>query len=279
MPARSVMDALAALTLYRWERTEKNGYRLLISQREMNVYKPKNPHQKDRYAQGLKFVQELDKLPAPEQNRIRAGEQVPLHSLPPEMRQAAEGVLEALNQELVSQGRSAAIELNQLVQGTTVRLRHQKIKNFNRYSFGIHVPELGGASISFSDYESHEREAQAARERKIQSGQSDALYEPVRFALSQDEARKLPALQKKVTVQMRDVTLPQVLRYLHVTYGVAYISDPELAIPQRASVNIVNLPLGKALDRLTQTYDNTEWEWRKSKFLVVRGPNNPSRTP
>jgi hypothetical protein len=37
------------------------------------------------------------------------------------------------------------------------------------------------------------------------------------------------------------------------------------------------MPLGQALDELTRIYPDTEWEWRKYGFLVVRGPMNPMR--
>jgi hypothetical protein len=100
----------------------------------------------------------------------------------------------------------------------------------------------------------------------------------VKFALTQEAAKRLPALERKVTIQMRDVSFPEVLRYLHNVYNIAYVCDPGGVMPQRANVNIVNMPLGKALDRLTQIYKDTEWEWRKLNFLLLRGPQNPSRT-
>jgi hypothetical protein len=48
-------------------------------------------------------------------------------------------------------------------------------------------------------------------------------------------------------------------------------------MPQRANVHLPLMPLGEALDQLTQIYKGTEWEWRKYGVLVVRGPSNPVR--
>lgn len=49
-------------------------------------------------------------------------------------------------------------------------------------------------------------------------------------------------------------------------------------MPQRADVRLYRMTLGKALDRLTEIYQDTEWEWRKYGFPVIRGPRNPART-
>jgi hypothetical protein len=279
MSARSLMDAMAAHTMTRWERTDKNGYRLLVSEKEMRIHRPKNVHQEERYAQGAKFVNELNKLSTEEQKRIRSGEYVSLDSLPGEMRRAVEGVMEALNQEYVSTGRGETLHAAKLIESTRIKFEQEPQKGFNRYFLTVHVPGVGSSGCAFTDYEDRQKEVDAERARKQRAGDLDELYSPVKFAISQESARNLPVLQRKVTVQMRETTLPDVLRYLHTTYGIAYFSDPVIALPKRANVNIIGMPLSKALDRLTQIYEKTEWEWRKSNILLIRGPDNPARTP
>jgi hypothetical protein len=277
-PARDVMDAIAAHTKTRWERTQQNGYEYLVSEREMNSHKAKNAHQIDRYAQGALFVNELNSLSPEEQKRIRSGDFLLLHSLPQGMQRAVAGVMDALDREYIARGSENELRSSNFTPETRVQFEQKPQRGFNRYYITVDIPGIGTAGCAFTDYEEREKEKNAERARNQQAGQWDALYSPLHSALTQEEAKRLPALQKKITVQMREVTLPDILRYLHNTYGIAYVCDPPFVMQQRANVNLVDMPLGKALDRLVQLYDKTEWEWRKSNFLILRGPDNPARS-
>ncbi|HZO89926.1 MAG TPA: hypothetical protein VFB38_16470 [Chthonomonadaceae bacterium] len=271
--ARALMDAMAARVMARWERTEK-GYRLLVSQRELDdVYLPQSNRERERFAIGAAFIRDFNALPASEQARLLSGRSVPFTSLPAAMQQAVSRMLESLALEYREKGMSDTVPPSRL-SDAMFRLERKPAPGFNRLFMTVRIPEIGSTGWRLNDYEAQKQ----ARQQRVAGG-PDPIYAPVKFEVKPEDAKRLPALKRVVTLQMWQATFPEALQRLHEKYGLAFVSDPKQYMSQQANINIPPMPLGEALDWLTEIFRDTEWEWRKYGFVVVRGPLNPSRTP
>lgn len=282
--ARAVMDAAAARVLARWERTERNGYRLPVPQRELDfVFLAKNEHQRELFGAGVEFIRDLSALPQEEQARIGSGQFIPFASLPANMQRSVGQMLQALSREFQERDRAMGSARPPIpfedLPSANFRVERQPANGFNRLALTVRFTSVRRTTgWSINDYEQQKQAREAARRRRP-AGELDALYAPRKFEVSQEEAKRLPALQKRITLSLANVTFPEVLQRLHAKYGLAFLSDPTQHMPQKATIRLVSVPLGEALDRLTEIYQDTEWEWRKYGVLIVRGPSNPARDP
>jgi accessory colonization factor AcfC len=68
-----------------------------------------------------------------------------------------------------------------------------------------------------------------------------------------------------------------VIKYLHDTLDFSCVCEPKQIAPQSANINISAMPVWKFMDTITEIYTDTEWEYRKSGVIVVRGPMNSTR--
>lgn len=278
VPARALMDAAAARILARWERTEKKGYRLLVPQAEMDRgYGASNEYERERFRAGRAFIRALMALPAEERSRMESGQSVPFTSLPSDMQMAVTEMLQSLARQAQVTGWTVFPVAR--VAEAEFRLERKPSSEFNRLWLQLKVP---GQDVGFriNDYEEKKQErAGKARQKWQQMGEPDGLYIPEKFEVSQEAAKRLPALKRVVQIDAEGATFPKVLWLLHEKYGIAFLSDPKRTMPQRADVHLPPMPLGEALDKLTKIYKDTEWEYRKLGFIIVRGPRNPSREP
>lgn len=276
--ARAVMDAVAAFYVAPWERTERNSYRLLVPDRERDfTFSAKSDWERQRFAIGREFIRSLERLSPEERSRVDSGRSQPFSALPPEMQQQALGMLEQLELEYRSRGVGTSAYGRDLA-GATFRLERKPARDFNRLFLTIKVPDVGSTGFRINDYEEKKRQREAARTRRAGGG-PDALYTPVKFEVKPEDARQLPELRRKVEIKLERGTFTDVLQHLHRNHGIAYLASPAIAMPKTARVRLPLMPLHEALDRLTAIFPDTEWEWRRYGFLLVRGPRNPARGP
>jgi hypothetical protein len=270
MPVRAYMDAVAALVLGRWERTEKQGYRFLVSQSEADiVYGPQNDQERALLEIGLEFLNTLEKLPPQERKRLESGKHFSLNSLSPEMQEQFKRMLDIQEQSREERNESRMFTADTLPQAR-LHLENKKGKSFRRYFITI-ANDSGGMGWRINDYEHQKQLREQARLQRLQrAGNLDSIYQSRRFEISQEEAKRLPVLQQRINLDMRDATFPEVLIRLHRKYGIAFACDPKVTFPHRATVHFNATPLGDALDKLTALYPKTEWELRKSNLLIVR---------
>lgn len=273
VPARAIMDAVAARIMARWERMERDGYRFLVPQGEADRgFNPYNEHERERFRIGAGFIRDFHALSQESQKRLLQGP-VPFTDLPVGMQQAVAGMLASLSHEWQEQkGRGTSVQPHQL-SAARFRLDRKPAHGFNRYFITVSVQNVGSTGWRLNDYEMQE----AARRQKRKAGEYVDIYLPRKFEVSQEKAKRLSALQQTVELDAQNITLPGVLLQLHEKYGIPFVCDPEREMPQRADVNLSRMTLGEALDRLMELYPNTEWEWRKYGVMVVRGPLNPAR--
>lgn len=268
--ARALMDAIAARILARWEKTERNGYRFLTSQNERDfTYSAKDEWEEERFKAGAEFLREMKKLPPDEQAAILSGKPYPVSELPNTMQQPLRTMLEALYQSNEAKGFGNG-EPPRLPSEATLTIERKSAKGFDRFAFSFGNGASPGGSFRINNYDEKKKERLAVK------GKEDT-YTPVRYEIKPESAKKLPALKRLVSINLQDVTYPEVLKQLNAKYGVAFVSDPKVSMPHKADVVLTSMPLGDLLDELTKLYPGTEWEWRKYGFLVVRGPENQIR--
>jgi hypothetical protein len=84
------------------------------------------------------------------------------------------------------------------------------------------------------------------------------------------------ALQQEITLEGTYFAI-DILKYLHKNLGISCISEPRGNIPVPGRVSVAKMPLWQFLEKMPEVFPDTEWEYRKSKMLVVRGPRNAAR--
>lgn len=282
--ARALMDAAAARILARWEWTDRNGYRLLAPEGELDkAFGAQSEEERERFQSGREFIRVLNALPADERASLESGTPVPFASLPPGMRMAVGGMLDPLVRE--QKKKDWAVFPAERINEASLRLERSPATEFTRLFLTLKVPGGNGAGFRINDYETRKQDRDATRQGRQHAGKPgepedlDSLYVPKRFEVSPEQAKRLPTLKRLVILDGQNVTFPDVLLLLYKQYGIPFISDPKTAMRQRADVHLSSMPLGEALDHLTKIYKDTEWEWRKYNILVVRGPSNAARYP
>jgi hypothetical protein len=274
--ARALMDALAARAMVRWEHTERNGYRLLVPRAELDfVYVPHNEHERERSRLGEGVIDYLNGLPAADQGRLRTGLKTPFSGLPPAIRNLVEGMLETRAAENRERGGGPTVYGGDL-STASVGFQREAATGFSSFWVSVRVPGLGSSGFTINDYGRQQMAREAERRKGVGP---DDLYEPRKFEVTREAAKLLPELMQKVDFNAGKVAFPEAMAMLHQKYGIAYVSDPVRAMPQRAEVRLAGMTLGDALDTLCKTFTETEWEWRKYGFVVIRGPSNPAREP
>jgi hypothetical protein len=273
--AAALMDAVSALWLARWRKEPRRRYQLLPSQQELQVYLPRNRFQRDRAPAVRRFISQLSQLPRNDRLLLLSGRSVPTGLLPQEMQRSLHTMVESIDREQTAlQGYTNPFPLGSLSR-SSLRIEARQRRELNTYFLTLFLRDWGSMGWLISDYE----DPAAARG----SAAGATLHVPEKFEVAPEEARELPALQKQVTLTAKQATLPALLRSLHQRYGVPFVCDAEQWMKERADVAIEGRPLAEALDRLTEIFPGTEWEYRKLGFLIVRSPGNPSnsrrRTP
>lgn len=274
----SLMDALAALCLSRWLRDPKTGYELRDGDLLTNVHLPRTPGERHFHQSGMRFIQSMGTLPEALKTALAQRAIIPVQELPEPMVQAVKDHIKAQNEQS-QEWSHRRLEKGfdpEYLDDCTVQMTIQPGALFTVYYIGLYWGRTehtinGGFSFPFNDYPQRKAET----DNRIASGDPSIIV--TRRFEAMPQAKELPELKQVVSLKLKNATLGEVLQYLHETYGVAYVADAVLS--GAANVNIGPLPLADALDRLTELYKDTEWEWRPLGFLVVRGIANPVRLP
>jgi hypothetical protein len=298
MSAWKVMDAVAALWLARWGQTDGDGYQLMTSADEIrNTFTPKNAYKRRRNEAGMKFLSAMDGLPPGVRADLRAGKPVSVASLTPELQARLGEMVDALNQERVANDPDNQPFPLSLLVGSTITFSVSNFEQVKDYWVQVSNSDWGSSGFAFDDYEyNNRRRAQARAAQRPGTGNGSGArntgnetvrsdteasdtreFSPVKFEITQKEARTLPELRQAVRIERRRVTLPLVLREMHDRYGTPLVADaPAFQTEVRdVSIDVATLPM--AFDRLTQIYRDTQWEYRASGFFVVRSATNPAR--
>lgn len=284
--AWAVMDAVAALWLVRWGRTEDNGYILMTSADEIrSSFTPSNKYKRRRNEAGMKFLMDLDRLPPGVRADLRAGKRVSVSDLPPQMQAHLSEMVEALNQERVAKSPDNDPFPLSLVPQSTLTFSMKDYGEVQDYWVKVSNSMWGETGFAFDNYEYNRRprpgvgssgSATTAREG---SGDAKATreYSPIKFEITQKQARTLPELRKSIRIERRRATLPQILREMYDRYDTSIVADPPAVQKQICDVSFDAASLPEAFDRLTQIYRDTQWEYRPSGFFVIRSGPNPAR--
>ncbi len=272
-----LMDAMAANVLGRWEAIPK-GYRFLTSATEMDmVFMPKSERSRERNRKGMEFMGQTKSLPQEVQKCLEAGQPVSFNALPPEMQTLGKEMLHTIIEEQLAKlppGTHLGLESDDYSQAV-LKIGRESVKGFDSYYISLERRGAGSATWNVNNYEQRRAEG-------MQPGTTvgqGKLFVPEKHELSRDDAKERPLLKKMVSLQMRNTTLPQVLRKLNLEYNLNFVCDPISAFPQLATIDFKGITLGEALDRLTELYPKTEWELRKSNILVYRSATNPANDP
>ena len=272
--ARALMDAIASRVLARWEKVDRNRYRLLVPGAEIDwIYKAKNEFTAERYRLGTEFIQSVGSLDFGLRAEIAAGQPILIARLPAQMRELLNGMLESCAKENKSKGLGPTVFGSDLSNATLRMQRQSTPPGFQEFWVNVGVPGVGSSGFRINNYASSRAGGQS------QTNASSQTHDPQRFEVKPSDAKLLSELKVVVTLDAGKITFPDAMRLLHEKYGFAYISDSKTDMPQKAEVRIPRMSLGEALDRLTEIFKDTEWEWRKYGFIVIRGPNNPARDP
>lgn len=274
VPARAVMDALAASLLARWERIPNKGYRLLVSTAELDlVYRDNTHYEKDRNKHSARFIQGIESLPTDTQARLMSGEYSRISNLPEPMQQSLLGIMETWATQTAETGRpSKTLPLLEIPQGE-IEIHSRNATGFKKLFLRVRTASSGDFGFSITNYHAKKEERLNA---KTKLGEPSPIYVPDKLEITHKEAKELPVLKQLITLKLSNATLPETLRTLHAKYKIPFLCDIDKTDPLRKDIDVVDLPLGDFLDELTKTYEGSEWEWRPYQFLVMRNDKNIS---
>jgi hypothetical protein len=258
--ARAYMDAVAAYYRARWEALPTAGYRLLTGEHEPDsVYTPKGVHERARFAAGLEAIAALEKMTPAE----RAGIEM----------DTVERMLTAMNRQLEDL-KGSPFPVHRLNEAE-FRLERKDAPGFHRYMAGVRLRGEQSTNWRFNDYEQKKAERQRRDIERLRRGELLDTYVTARSEIGRQELEKRPELLKVVSLMTKQVSLPVAIRLLYEQTGVPFVSPPEQHLPKRMDVNLPEMPLYQALDRLMEQYKAADWEWRSMGFIVVRIMPNP----
>lgn len=281
VPARAVMDALAAIYLCRWERVSEKQYNLL----DVDHLARSRPDQELRdavVAAGIGIRNAIQALPPAERARLTSEKLVPFASLSPSVQTATRQFFEASNHQHAGRPQATSIPVEALM-NSQFAFSSKARQDHTEYDVRFQISTLDGngssmsGTFSFDDRGERRQQELQRRAGRTVSGQVDELYIPRRYEVSAEEARRRPELQKTVELTMRNATYNEAFARLCRQAGVPFVHILNEPQPVRRDVSLSRMPLSEALDRLTADFDTSEWEYRRPGFLVVRGPGNGAR--
>lgn len=265
----ALMDGIAALWLVRWEKDTQKRYKLLVPESVEKSQLPANRYERDRSASAQDFAAGLKKLPPPVRAALAAGNSIPANLLPPDMLRAVHVMTDSVNREHQAPEDDNPFPLSRLAE-SALRVNAKNRGSYSSYFVSLELPGWGSMGWRITD-------------DKRQRGKPDAatssanIHAPLKLEVKPKDARGLPALSRKVSISLKEATLPEVLADLYKHYRISFVADPQFAFKQKADVFINDEPLATVLDKLTTLYRGSEWEYRKLGFLVFRSANNPAR--
>lgn len=281
VPARAVMDALAAIYLCRWERVSEKHFNLL----DVDHLAASTPDQELRNAvaaAGLGIRDAIQALSPAERARLTSEQLVPFVSLSPYVQATTRQFFEACNRRSAGATQATPIPIEALT-NSQFAFSSEARQDHTAYHVRIQIPNVDenrsnmSGTFYFDDRgERRQREIQRRAARAV-SGEVDELYVPRRYEISADEARRRPELQKLVELSTQNATYNEAFARLCRQAGVPFVHLLNEQQPVRRDVNLPRMPLSEALDRLTADFTTSEWEYRRPGFLVVRGPGNGAR--
>ena len=271
--ASELMDAIAALWLLRWQKDTPRSYRLLLRGGELDeVYPPASEDRRERYAAGTEFMDKITALPkGGAGDDLQSGQIISAGDLSPELQQVLARLIAADGREAASKGFDAPFPRERL-SDATLRLKtmphKQNEQGFTSWFMNIKLTDWGEMGFMFTDYE-----------QKIKKRPADAdkdIFTPVKFQIPTKEVLKVPALRRSVRLSRKNATVTEALQALHDQYGIAVLADAPEYMKERADVAIRSETMGEAFEQLAALFPGMQWEYRLSKFFIVRGANNPA---
>jgi hypothetical protein len=270
--AFELMDAIAALYLLQWDTDGKKGYRLLPPQNEQDfVLKPQDDFERERFEASEAFLNHLKDAPKPLRAMIASGAFLPIKELPKNLRDDVEDMITALNKTKIKRG-GTVWNMNQLPNALIGLINNPK-ENYTNYEFTITIPGIRATGFRYNDY--MQRRAEAVRAK---SG-TGVVYNTLSNCIKREEAVQSPYLKRRVSISIQNGTLPEVLKALHEKYDIPFVSQANDGLPERTSIKLTNMPLADALDMLKKNYKDTDWEYRKTGYILFWGKTNLARNP
>ncbi len=271
-PIHAVMDAIAAMHLSQWEE-DKNVFWLLPGRQYLDsAYSSGDQNKQARLQAGWGFIRTIESTRNNESFFSPAG--LPFSGFSPSLQNDIRQMMAAMQKQLAAHPNIEVFVAN-LPQSKITIQREVGITGVVEYSVRV-KNEIGDMGFRIHNYGDPNTSGNASNGGKTTTPNKQ-YYPTEKYEISPGESKNHPALRKTVTINLRGYTFPLVMRYLHQEYGIPFVSDLPKHMPQKANVSVGPVSLGEALDYLTSVYKDTEWEVRKSGFVIVRGPTNPAR--
>ena len=268
-----VMDGLGALFLTRWVKEDVGRFTMIDNFEYTLGWVPESPEEVERCEASMPFLSEYLRLPSDIQDKLKNDEKasnqnngLPLSALPPAMQQAIYSMMDVENkfkgknsrnisQEEISNGR-VMVDNSTSVMGT--------IKLFIRLN------------TSKGSYGALYTNTKKLVDNKTLNASNEKTYECKKWDIERKDYKNENKLKQEIILN-GNYTIIDILKYLHDNFDISCISETNKTIPMRVSVRISKMPLWQFLEKMPETFLETEWEYRKSEVLVVRGPRNSAR--
>lgn len=285
IPLRDAMDAIATLHQFQWERLGSDQYVLRHRKNFLDGFLPTDPVRIEQAAMGKRIFAEFERLTLGQKEALTTPESmVSLSELPPAMQEQIRALYESLDSERAKSGNPALQDPTNLI-GAKVRLETTEQPLYTQRTLVMQGSNLS-SRWSFHDV----AERLKADADAIASGKRTPPYNPQDYTVTPDDLFKnspntttrpqqegteptvtLDTLEPVPVLQAASVLAESVRK---VKGNGSYVLDTEQFQASPVPVFLKQIRVSEAINKLAKLYPETEWEFRKSGLLIVRGKIN-----
>ena len=262
-PLRDIFYSLAAVQSWRWKPGQNGTWQLCQSSHEHDNLRPHSDNQAELFRLGHDFLKQFGDLPPDVQHTMFhdnsqpgvPGGAVRLDSLPQAMQDTINAMIEpslAFQKEMI--GTPALINPKEQT-GLTLSLQGQHNGEYDTYH--INIGKSGVFGMMLSSFPVFHDAGEDYHVVPNSTEPNQRPWQPEKDDLvSRREAMKNDArMQTKVSVNVEDATLSQVMQYIAPLGKIDYVLMEHGGNSIRKTFRFVNQPLGNVLDQLCLLYD------------------------
>ena len=266
-----VMDGLAGLFLTRWTKDGVDRY-IMTDPFEFTIgWIPKNPEEIERCEVSLPFLNDYMRLPTELQKNLKDNDDIPsrdngipFSKLPEPMQQCLYKMMEVENKY---REKGNFVSPEEILNSRITVDNESERGNIELFICVNTKNRSGGSRYSNTKY---------LIDNGILRPSNEKTYACKKWDIDRKEYKKVKTLQQEITLNSSYFVM-DILNYLHQNFDISCVSEPQKNIPMRGRVEVSKMPLWQFLEKMPEIFPETEWEYRKSEILVVRGPRNAAR--
>ena len=268
-----LMDALGAYYECAWEKQSLGVYSLLSGESENEAaYSGHTSSLKKMNEVGANFIEEFENGNNQIKQKLTSVNGCKFDDINPKMKDDIKKMIYFLREHFESEGRNNYFDkgLEDNLSGRGINVKKENKDGFDILKISI---EGTGTTFSVNNYTSNKNKFDMRK-----TGWSGVKIDFEKFAIKKEKIMLDEVMNRKISVNVESKYAYTPMKEIYNLAGIPFICDASSVWTQRSSLRLSNTPVWKVLDELTNAYLLTEWEFRPSGFILLRGPFHPRRT-